>query len=91
MIRRKLYLRSNQRLWLCASGRQDVQAIHGYGRLYRNSAEIVVVRVGVAIIENSLPVVDLLRILVFSRVAIVKTRQRCQFCIDILELARIVS
>ena len=91
MIRRKLYLRSNQRLWFGISGRQDTQAVYFYGRLYRNFTEIVVVRVGVAIVENRLAVVDLLRVLVFSRVAIVKTRQRCQCSVNALELARIVS
>ena len=91
MIRRKLYLRSNQRLWFGVCCRQDIQAVYCYSRLYRKSAEIVVVRVGIAIVENSLPVVDLLRVLVFSRVAKVKTRQRRQCSVDVLELARIVS
>ena len=91
MLRYKLYLRSNQRLRQGVCSRQDTQAVYCYGRLYRNSAEIVVIRVGVAIVENSLPVVDLLRILVFSRVTIVKTRQRRQCSVDVLELARIVS
>lgn len=74
MLRYKLYLRSNKRLWLCVGGRQDTQTVYCYSRLYRNSAEIVVVRVGVAIIENSLPVVDLLRVLVFSCVSIIEAR-----------------